>query len=75
MALKPYVYVETNKSKDVQREAPEGVRVAVHYPEIGRTVELHTNAHGDWWLEERPAPGHGGRAWTVAEGKLDKERR
>lgn len=72
--MKPYVYVSTGKSKDVQREAPTGARVAVHYPtEIGRTVELETNALGRWAVSERPAPGRDGEVVEIASGNLQGE--
>jgi hypothetical protein len=71
--MKPYVYVATGKSRDVQREAPTGARVAVHYPELGRTVELETNARGLWAVSERPAPGHGGEVVEIATGDLQGE--
>jgi hypothetical protein len=68
--LKPYVYISTGKSKDIQRDAPEGARAAVHYPEFGRTIELQTDANGHWVLTDRPAPGHDGNVLKLAEGRI-----
>jgi hypothetical protein len=70
--LRPYVYISTGKSKDIQRDAPTGARAAVHYPEIGRTIELLTDEHGHWWVSDRPAPGHGGNAVMKAQGQLEE---
>lgn len=66
----PYVYIDTGKSKDVQRDAPNGARVAVHYPDLGRTIELETDERGRWYLQEIPAPGHGGSSLKLAEGGI-----
>lgn len=71
--LKPYVYLATGKSRDVQRDAPYGARVAVHFPEFGRSVELEVNAHGIWSVSERPAPAHGGAVNVIAQGDLADE--
>jgi hypothetical protein len=70
--LKPYVYVATGKSRDVQRDAPFGARLAFHHPELGRSVELEINPHGIWSVSERPAPGHGGEATVIAQGRLEQ---
>lgn len=71
MPQKPYVYVDTyGSARDWERNAPQGARVAVHYPELGRTVELMTDARGHWNVTERPAPGHGGQSITVGGGEL-----
>jgi len=68
--LKPYVYVATGKSRDVQRDAPTGARVAIHYPEIGRTIELYTDEHGRYSVTEMPAPGSSGEVRKVVTGQL-----
>lgn len=68
--LKPYVYISTGKSKDVQRDAPYGARVAIHYPELSRTIELEADAQGRWYLQEIPSPGHGGSALKLAQGGI-----
>lgn len=71
--MKPYVYIATGKSRDVQREAPTGARVAIHYPEIGRTIEIQTDARGNYHVTDRPAPGHGGESFDIARGTVDDE--
>lgn len=69
-----YVYLHTGTSRDVQRNAREGVRVSVHYPELGHSVELSTDAEGRWRVRENPDAVHG---WLEehgvrAEGDLRK---
>lgn len=72
MPLKPYVYVATGVSRDVQRNAPDGARVAIHYPELGRTVELWTDADGRFSLDVMPSPMRSGETIGVARGELGK---
>lgn len=71
--VSPYVYVATGKSRDVSRNAPTGARVAIHYPELGRCIELHTDEHGRYWIQTGPDATHGGRWNEVARGKLHDE--
>lgn len=68
--MKPYVYMATGKSRDVQREAPTGARCAVHFPDLGRTIELQVDRQGRWSLEELPAPGQSGPSYGIARGAL-----
>jgi len=69
--LKPYVYIQTNKSRDVRREAPDFTRLAYHHPELGRTLELCIAPNGTWSIAEGPAPGGDGDFTTIASGKLE----
>lgn len=75
MPLQPYVYVSTDASKDLSRKAPNGARVAIHYPELGRTVEIETDARGRWTVTDRPAPGIGGPSVVRAVGTLSDDQR
>ena len=59
--MKTYVCVTTGKS-----------RVTVHYPELGRCVDLWTDANGRWWVRELPAPGQSGPSIEVAHGDLNE---
>lgn len=69
--LKPYAYLDTRgKSRDVSREAPNGARVALHFPELGRTIELEANAAGRYTLIDMPAPGTSGPTVEVVRGEL-----
>lgn len=71
--LQPYVYVSTGKSRDVSRLAPTGARTAVHYPEIGRSIEIQTDAFGRYHVVSMPAPGHAGPSFCIATGSLAEE--
>jgi hypothetical protein len=67
----PRVYLDTRGvSRDISRSTPAGARVAVHYPEIGRTVELQTDAAGHYELREMPAPMMSGEEIAVYRGQL-----
>jgi hypothetical protein len=70
--LKPYVYVATGVSKDVRRNAPDGARVALHHPGLGRSIEVSMDAEGRWSVDSIPSPAHGGKSVGIARGKLAK---
>jgi hypothetical protein len=67
----PYVYIVTGKSRDISRNAPTGARVAIHYPKIGRTIEILSDENGRYSVEEMPAPGKSGATNKIARGSLD----
>lgn len=68
----PYIYLATGKSRDVQRAAPTGARAAIHFPELGRTIELWADGEGRWSLDSLPAPGVSGHRTGIARGVLAK---
>lgn len=65
-----YVYLSTGKSRDVSRNAPDGARVAIHYPNLKRSVELTTDANGHWRVLDMPAPVYGGEVHEMARGQV-----
>jgi hypothetical protein len=71
--MKPSVYIATGQSQDVRRKAPEGARCAVHFPDLGRTIELWVDGEGRWALDSLPAPGRGGERYGIARGLLANE--
>lgn len=67
----PNVYLSTlGASKDVPRRAPSGARVAVHYPWLGRSIELQATPLGTWGVSQIPAPGCQGDYLQVVHGDL-----
>lgn len=67
----PYVYIDTRgASKGLYRQAPNGVRVAVHFPH--GVVELEANADGSWNVNHGPAVHQAGTYAHVASGSLNR---
>ncbi len=56
--LKPYVYVATGKSRDVQRAAPTGARCAIHYP-TPRAPDCECDSGADGLVQHAAGCEHG----------------
>jgi hypothetical protein len=67
----PYIYIATGRAKDITRSMPDGARVALHFPAIGRTLEVQVEANGCWSLSEMGAPGYFRDPRVIDSGQLD----
>lgn len=65
--MKAHVYIDTRgASKNISRNAPDGVRVAFHTSK-GAIIELEANDDGTWHVHEGDTSR--GDYTTVASGK------
>lgn len=74
--MKPYIYIarSTVGARDLSRQIPTEVggfvRVALHFPDTRRSLEVWADGGGRWSLDSRPAPAYSGPIHPLARGIL-----